>query len=392
MNSLFSEEQILIQDSARKFLRASCPSDLVRRIAESDLGYSPELWQEMSRLGWLGLTLPEAHGGSESGFSEVAILCEELGRACLPSPFIPSVILAGHCLLEAASEARKQSVLPGLVSGKTILTLAIDDVTSSAEPDLSAVASASGDGTYRISGRAMFVPYAHIADFILLPCRPDDPLAPARKTSLFLVDTQSPGLSIRVMSTTQAEKLCEVAFQDLTVRKEQLVGENRDVWPIVRSALRRATIAKCAEMTGGAQAVLDMVKDYACERRQFGRPIGSFQAIQHHCADMLVALNGCRAITYKAARLIDEDMASDAIVACAKAWCNDAYRRIVSLGHQVLGGIGYCVEHDMPLYFRHARGAEVMYGDTAHHLETIESHLFDDPDRFFQMCQGGEEL
>lgn len=330
----------------------------------------------MAELGWMGLTIPEGYGGYGGSFLDVVVLLEEMGRACLPGPYFSSNVLAGQCLLSAAREDQKQAFFPGIVAGKIILSLAVDEEKSVLHPAGIELAATPNQNGYTLSGRKMFVPYAHVANYILIACRTGHSSNAANNISLFIIDTDAPGLSIHPLSTTCIDTLCEVVLEKVTLRADQLVGEAGTAWPTLQSVFDRAAIAKCAEMTGGAQRVLDMVVTYACEREQFGRPIGSFQAIQHHCANMLVDLEGCRWITYKAASMIDKALEHHTQAAMAKAWCNEAYRRIITLGHQVLGGIGYCEEHDMSLYFRQARGAEAMCGDTAHHLETVAAQLF----------------
>lgn len=381
MDISFTQEQELIRDNARKFLARSCSSAVARTIRADQKGHSPRLWQDIAELGWMGLTTPETYGGCSGKFLDLVVLLEEMGRVCLPGPYLSCVVSAGYCLLAAASEDQKQAFFPGIAAGEIILSLAIDEEKPASRPDEIEFTATPDQNGYRLSGRKMFVPYAHVSDYILVACRTGHSPIARNDISLFFIEANTPGVSIRCLSTTCLDVLCTIDFNEVSLDADQIVGEPGSAWPALQESFDKAAIAKCAEMIGGAQRVLDMVVAYASERKQFGRPIGSFQAVQHHCANMLVNLDGCRWVTYKAASMIDQGANYHAQVGMTKAWCNEAYRRIIALGHQVLGGIGYCEEHDMSLYYRQARGAEIMFGDTAHHLETVATQLFDQPDK-----------
>lgn len=293
----FSEEQEMLRTSARDFLTTECPTDLVKEMAEDEVGYKPEMWAKMAELGWMGLAFPEEYDGMGMTFLDLAVLLEEMGRACLPGPFFSTVVLAGFTVLEAGSEQQKKDILSKIASGEAIATLAITE--PSASYDASAItvkAVADGDG-YVISGTKLFVENAHIADYIIVATRTREGGAPEDGITLFVVDGKAPGITTTLLRTISGSKQCEVSFDSVKLPKASVLGEVDKGWPAVDKVLEKAAAAKCAEMVGGAQATLDMSVAYAKERIQFGRPIGSFQAIQHHCANMLTDVDGSRFIT-----------------------------------------------------------------------------------------------
>jgi alkylation response protein AidB-like acyl-CoA dehydrogenase len=371
----FSEEQEMLRTSARDFLTTECPTDLVKEMAEDEVGYKPEMWAKMAELGWMGLAFPEEYDGMGMTFLDLAVLLEEMGRACLPGPFFSTVVLAGFTILEAGSEQQKKDILSKIASGEAIATLAITE--PSASYDASAItvkAVADGDG-YVISGTKLFVENAHIADYIIVAARTREGGAPEDGITLFVVDGKAPGITTTLLRTISGSKQCEVSFDSVKLPKASVLGEVDKGWPAVDKVLEKAAAAKCAEMVGGAQATLDMSVAYAKERIQFGRPIGSFQAIQHHCANMLTDVDGSRFITYQAVWKLSEGLPASMEVSMAKAWTNDAYRRVTQLGHQIHGGIGFCMDHDMPLYFKAAKTAESLFGTSDWHREKVAQEL-----------------
>jgi alkylation response protein AidB-like acyl-CoA dehydrogenase len=221
----------------------------------------------------------------------------------------------------------------------------------------------------------MFVPDANTADCMLVVARTKKSSDPEDGVSIFLVDARSAGLKVTPLLTLGRDKLCEVTFKDVKVPADNLVGKLNGGWPVVKSLLRKAAVCKAAEMVGGAQASLDMAVSYAKERVQFNRPIGSFQAIQHYCANMVTDVDGSRFITYKAAWTESEGLPSDMEVSMAKAWTSDAFKRVAVLAHQIFGAIGFTMDHDMHLYFRRAKAGEIAYGDADFHRENVAVQL-----------------
>jgi alkylation response protein AidB-like acyl-CoA dehydrogenase len=371
----FSEEQEMLRTTARDFLTNECPAELVKQLAEDEKGYSPEMWKKMAELGWMGLTFPEEYDGMGMTFLDLVVLLEEAGRACLPGPYFSTVVLAGYTIMEAASEEQKKELLTKIANGDLIVTLAVTEPSARYEPDAITVKASPDKDDYVINGTKLFVPDANIADYIICVARTKDGTSPEEGLTLFLVDAKSPGISTTLLKTIAGDKQCEVTFEDVRVPKENIIGELDKGWPVVEKVLEKATVGLCAQMVGGAQKTLDMSVEYAKERVQFGRPIGSFQAIQHYCANMVTDVDGSKYITYEAAWKVSEGLPATMEVSMAKAWVSEAYRRVTLLGHQIHGAIGFCEDHDMPLYFKRAKGSEPTFGDADFHREMVAKQL-----------------
>ena len=358
-----SEEQEMLKELARDFLQKECPKRLVRQLDESDEGYSSELWHKMAELGWMGLVFPEKYGGSERNFLDLTILLEEMGYNIVPGPFFSTVVLGGLTVLTAGSKEQKMEFLPKIASGEMILSLALTEPTASYDAASVKTKAIARNGEYVIKGTKLFVLNANVADYILCVARTKQAKNPENGITLFLVDAKSPGVKCTLLKTLARDKQCEVVFDNVTVSEKSIVGKRDKGWPIVKDVLQKATVAKCAEMVGGAQAALDMAVNYAKERVQFGRPIGSFQAIQHYCANMATDVSGSRFITYKAAWKVSEGLPLALDIAIAKAWASESYGRVTLSAHQIFGAIGFTMDHDIHLYYRQAKAAEIIFGD-----------------------------
>jgi alkylation response protein AidB-like acyl-CoA dehydrogenase len=370
-----SEEQEMIRSTARKFLEKECPSKLVREMEEDGKGYSVDLWHKMAELGWMALPLSGKYGGYGCSFLDLAILLEEMGRACLPSPFIPTVVLGGLTILDMGSEEQKSKFLPGISKGDTILTLALLEPSDSYEPSAILCQAIAHENGYLITGNKLFVSDAQIADYFMVATITTNSIKAEHGITLFLVDANSPGISYTPLKTMAGDKQCEVNFDNVKVPHESVLGEVGGAWKGIKRMLERASIAKCAEMVGGAQQVLEMTVDYAKQRVQFGRPIGSFQAIHHYCANMATDVDASRFNTYHAAWMIDEGLPCSNEIAIAKAWVSEAYYRITMLSHQIYGAIAWTKDLDLELYIRRAKAAEVAFGNADFHREVIAQGL-----------------
>ncbi len=374
----FSDEQEMLRDSAREFLAGECPMTYVRQMMDDERGYSDEQWKKMAALGWTGLIVPEAHGGAGLGMVDMIVVLEEMGRVVMPGPFFASTILGGVALDLGGSAEQKQRYLPSLASGDIVATLA--QVEESGRWDAEGIGfAAQRDGSgFRLKGTKLFVHDAHNADLLIVPARTSG--AGERGVTLFLVDT-SDGVSTRVLKTMdQTRKLCEVTI-DTAVDGAAILGEVDRGWELLDRLVDVAKVALCAEMCGGAQRVLDMSVEYAKVREQFGKPIGSFQAIQHKCADMMVQVESAKSATYYAAWAVANQVPEAHLAACmAKAYCSDAYREVAGDGIQIHGGIGFTWEHDMHLYFKRAKGSEVTFGDATWNRELVAQVVLDRPE------------
>jgi alkylation response protein AidB-like acyl-CoA dehydrogenase len=372
----FSQEQELLRQTARSFLEKECPTGFVRRMMDDPAGTTDEFWGKLAELGWLGLIYPEAHGGVGLGLVDLTVILEEMGRAVMPGPFFSTVLLGGLAVLDAGSEAQKAAWLPRIAAGEARATLAL--LEESARWDAAGVAVTAKPGKgggFVLSGTKLFVPDGHATDLLVVAARTARPTKedPSHGVSLFLVPADRKGLTRTLLPTMdQTRKLAEVALARVEVGPDALLGPLHQAWPVVTRVLDQAAVALCAEMCGGAQKVLDLSTDYAKGRVAFGRPIGAYQAVKHKCADMLVAVENAKSITYYAAWAADQ-RAPDAPLAAsmAKAFVSDAYRRVAGDGIQVHGGIGFTWEHDLHLYFKRAKGSEVAFGDATLHRERV---------------------
>ena len=372
----FTESQQMLKNSAREFLEQECPYTYVREMEESEQGYTSEMWRKLAELGWLGLAFPEELGGTGGDILDLCIVLEEMGRALLPGPFFSSVVLAGLTILEAGSEVQKREFLPKIADGDLIATLAVTE--PSARWDAGGIqdvkAIRRGD-EFVLNGTKLFVQNAHASDYLVVAARTRRAANPERGVTLLIVPTNAPGISQTLLKTIASDRQSEVTFKNVKVPARAVLGSPGEGWSIVRRALQRAAAAKSCEMVGGAERVLEMTVEYVKERIQFGRPIGSFQAIQHHCANMTVDVEGARYIAYQAAWALAQGQEPASEVAAAKAWVSDASRRVCALAHQCHGAIGFTKEYDLQLFTRRAKAGELLYGDADFHRETVAAAL-----------------
>lgn len=348
----------------------------VRRLMEDETGHSPELWQQMAQLGWQGLILPEEYGGAGFDFVDLIVLLEEMGRVVLPGPFLSTAVYAAVTLLDAGTDEQKRRWLPGIASGRSLATVAHMEPNGRWDADgIEATATQDG-GSYRIDGTKLFVPDGHVADLLIVAARTPGSTR-SDGVTLFCVERDAPGLSVTpLQSMDQTRRLAEVKLDGVVVDGGARLGELGAGWRTLERLSDRAKVALCAEMCGGAQRVLDMSVEYAKVREQFGKPIGSFQAIQHKCADMMVQVESAKSATYYAAWAVAGDVDDAPLAAAmAKAYCSDAYRVVAGEGIQIHGGIGFTWEHDMHIYFKRAKSSEVSFGDGAWNRELVAQQI-----------------
>jgi len=372
MDLSFSEEQEMLWKSARDFLANKVPKTLVREMEEDERGYVPEVWKEMADLGWIGLPFPEEFGGGGFSFLDLVVLMEEMGRACLPGPFLSTVVLGGMPVAEWGTDAQKKEILPKLCSGELRMTLALTE--PSARYDAQSVqvkATAEGDN-YVIDGTKLFVNDANVADMMVVAARTS---AGVDGITLFLVDAKSPGISMQLLSTMAGDKQSEVTFDKVKVSKANVLGKVDGGWEMLKKVVQWAALAKSAEMMGGAQQVLEMTIEYAKDRVQFDRPIGSFQIIQHYLADMSIDVDSSRVSLHKAAWLLSEGLPCTREISVIKGWLSEAYRRVAATSHQIHGAIGFTKDHDLELYFRRAKAGELFFGDADYHREIVAQEI-----------------
>ncbi|MGB2694989.1 MAG: acyl-CoA dehydrogenase family protein [Dehalococcoidia bacterium] len=371
-----SEEQEMLKNFARDFLEKECPEKHVREMEEDEQGYSPELWKKMAEQGWQGLIVPDQYGGTGMGFIDLIILVEEFGRALVPGPFIPTAVGGAIALLEAGSDEQKKQYLPKIASGEHIWTLAFTEPSARFDAEgIELEAKASGDD-FVLNGTKLFTRDAHVSDYMTVAARTKKGKNAEEGITLFIVDSKSAGISHTTLKTIAADKQCEVKFENVKVAKANVLGEVDKGWATYQRIARKGTVLECAYLVGLAQKDFEISVQYAKDRIQFGRPIGSFQAIQHKAADMVTDVDGARFIMYKAAWSVAEgEPEADLDVHMAKAWCSEATRRVVAHGQQIHGGIGFTKEYVIQLYFRRQKGSELAWGDGDYHREKVADKL-----------------
>jgi alkylation response protein AidB-like acyl-CoA dehydrogenase len=312
-------------------------------------------------------------GGS---FLDLTVLLSEMGYYCMPGPFFSTVVLGGLAILEAATKAQKAHILPALSLGKKILSLAWVEQDGTYVPEGIKLSAALQGQEYILSGTKLFVPYAHVADTLICVARTGQPSREQNAgLTLFLMDAQQQGIHIEPLDTMAGDKQSEVIFENVAVSKDNILGQPNRGWPVLKKVLQMSAVAKCAEMVGGAQCAMDMAVPYIKGREQFGRPVGSFQAIQHHCANMLTYADTLKFMTYQAAWRISEGLPFEKEASMCKAWGSDSYRKLVALAHQVIGGMGFMEEYDLQLYFKQAKAAEQILGDPDFHREMVAQEM-----------------
>ncbi|MBW2595939.1 MAG: acyl-CoA/acyl-ACP dehydrogenase [Deltaproteobacteria bacterium] len=378
MDFTYTEEQRMMKDAAHGFLGKVCPNvEWYLEMDKDEKGYTDELWQGMAELGWMGIAFPEEYGGIGGDFLDLIVLLEEMGYKAVPGPFLSSVILGGYTILEAGSEDQKQEFLAKISTGELVMTMALTEPgTTRFDPFLiETEAKENGDG-YIINGTKLFVSDANVSDYMIVAARTVGNKLSRDGITLFIVDSKSAGIEMSLLKTVAGDKQCEVVFNDVKIPKANVLGKINEGAAVIEKTLQKAAVGKSAEMLGGCHRVMEISVAYAKERVQFGKPIGMFQAIQHHCANMKMATEQSIFITYKAAWMIANDMEeAPKFAAVAKTWVSDAYKKVALIGHQIFGGTGYIIEHEMPIYSRRAKAGEYAFGNPNYQRDLIATRI-----------------
>jgi alkylation response protein AidB-like acyl-CoA dehydrogenase len=359
-----TETQQVLKNSAREFLAGEAPIAEVRRLMETDTAYDERLWGKLVEQGWLGIIIPEEYGGMGLGLVELAAAMEEMGRALLPGPYL-ATLLATAAIEASGNGAARSKYLPAIAGGRKA-TLALLEKDASWDPDAVRL-PLNTDG---LQGTKLFVSDAAVADFIVCAARRGSELV------LAVVTAGAPGLSLQPMPAIDGtRRLYAAAFDNVDA---EVIASGAAARAAVERALDVATVALAAEMVGGMQRVLEITVEYAKTRKQFGKPIGQYQAVQHMCADMLVWTESSRSAAYYAAWALNEALPeAAAAVSVAKAYASDAYREVGNRGIQVHGGMGFTWENDVHLYYRRAKASEICFGDAIYHRERIARLVID---------------
>jgi len=369
-----TEEQEELRATVRRFLEDRAPMTEVRRLMDTSTGYDREVWSRMGgQLGLQGLHIPEEYGGQGFTVVELALVLEEMGRALLCAPFLASACLAASAILHGATEEQRRALLPGIASGEVVATLALAEESGRWDDGGIALQAWPDGGGFRLEGTKSFVVDGHIADRVVVAGRRPGSSGP-EGVSLFLVEGDAAGLERSLLPTLDPTR--RLARLRLSGVRATLLGEEGSAWPALTTVLREAAVCLAAEAAGGARRCLESAVEYAKVRIQFDRPIGSFQALKHLCADLLLDVEQATSAAYHAARAAAEGAAELPVVASiAKACCTETYTRAATESIHIHGGIGFTWEHDAHLHLRRARSSEVLFGDPAHHRELVAREM-----------------
>ena len=374
MDFAFSDEQEEFRTTLQRFFEEKAPSTEVRRLMETSEGYDPAVWKQMAEeLGLQGIHLPEEYGGQGFGFLELGIVLEEMGRVLLPSPFYATVCLAANAILNAGDQAQKQALLPGIAAGETLATLALcEDSGRFDAAGITLEVVPEGEGC-RLDGHKSFVIDGQVADCLVVVAR----LAGSTGTdgiTLVTVRSNDPGVAATPLETM--DEIRKQARIEFSGARGEILGEQGKGWPPLAKTLDQANIMLAAEMLGASQKCLEMAVEYAKVRMQFARPIGSFQAIKHKAAEVLLEIELAKSAGYYSWWVADEreeELAEAASV--AKSVCADTFLLAAAEGIQIHGGIGFTWEHDAHLYLKRAKGSEILFGDATAHRARLATQL-----------------
>jgi alkylation response protein AidB-like acyl-CoA dehydrogenase len=380
MDTMLAEDEKMVRETARKFLEAECRTTLVRAMENDAKGYPPDLWRRAAELGWQGMALPEKYGGSGLPLLYLGLVLEEVGRALAPLP-LHSTMVTALTLARQASEDLRETVLPGVVAGDTVLTWAFSERDPRLLPETVQTWAVADGEDFVINGAKLFVDNYVVADHCLVACRTADASTDNAGLSLFLVDTKSPGLSHVPLITLAKDKQSEVRFSNVRVSKRNLIGVLHQGAPIVERMLDEATALLCAQILGATRKDFEMAVEWSKFRKAFGQPIGAFQSLQHMCADMLLWIDGGNLLTYEALWKMDQGMPASVEVSQAKAFCNEKCLAVVRNCQCIHGGIGFMMEFDLQLWYRRVGAWTMRLGTTFEHRARIARALLDSPGR-----------
>ena len=377
MEFSFSEDQAELRRAARRFLEVASSEERVRTAMETEQGYDSATWEQLSEeLAWTALTIPEEYGGLGMSYLDLHPLMEEMGRALLCSPFFSTICLGANALLLGGSDTQKERHLPGIAAGETTVTLAYAERNNQVDAEnVEATYSRSGSG-YTLRGKKSYVLDGHTADLLIVAARSEQSKG-AEGVSLFLVPSDAEGVRRAWLPTMdQTRRLAAIELGDVAVPTDALLGEEGRGWELCQRTLDLARIALAAEQVGAAEMCLEMSVDYAKVRKQFGRPIGSFQAIKHKCADMLMMIESARSAAFYASALAAQgDSDLEEAASSAKAFCSDTFFHCAAENIQIHGGIGFTWEHPAHMYFKRAKATEVLFADPSSHRERVARRM-----------------
>ncbi len=378
MDVLLNDDETLIVDSAREFLTGECPTTLVRAMEVDALGYSKELWAKVAELGWQGMCMPEKVGGSNMPLVYLGLVLREAGRALAPLP-LHSTAVASLAIARDGSETQQETYLPDVVAGKSVLTWALTESDPRFVAEAVQMSARAQGDHFVLDGVKLFVDNFPAADYCLVVARTVAGSKGAQGLTLFIVDAKAKGISQKALITLAKDQQSEVTFRGVSVPKANVIGTVGEAWPIVERMLDRGTALLCAQMVGATRKDVEMAIEYAKFRTAFGQPIGSFQSVQHTCADMQIWVDGGEMLTFEALWKMDQGLPASVEVSQAKAFCNEKCEAAVRNSQAIHGGIGFMMEFDLQLWFRRVSAWTMRMGTSFEHRARIAHALIDIP-------------
>ncbi len=377
MDMELSQEQEMLRKSAQDFLARECPTTVVRKLEESPLGYSPDMWKKMADLGWLGIPFPDTYGGLGGSAIDLVVLNKELGRAICPSPYLSTVVLSGGAILAAGSDAQKRDILPKIVEGKAIVAFAFQEPSRYYDPrGISTTANKQGTG-WVISGSKMFIEFDENANYYLVTARTSKTADVNKGLTMFLVDAKAAGISRTRLLTMARDPESEIKFNNVAVPASAVVGEVGNAWSVLEKVIDKGIVTFAGYMVGSSEKIHQMAIEYSKTRVQFGRPIGAFQSIQHYMAQNITEIFAADSFTYYTAWAVDSGNATKELIAKCKAFVGDTYRNSGFIGTQIFGGIGTAVESDTTLFLRRCKQAQLQMGDSGFYEDIVAAEILD---------------
>ncbi len=374
MDITLDDDQTMLQETALKFAKSALTQAQIRKLEESETGFDEAVWQEMAQMGWVGAAFPEEYGGAGVGSTELGLIVEALGQSAIPSPLFSTVIEAGMLMLRAGSTTQKSEWLPAIAEGNAVLTTALLEPGGQIGSEHIQTTLARRGNGFELSGTKLFVRDAKRADQIICAARsgrsPD-------AITLVMVSPKESGVQLQRLRAAGGESLWEVKFDGVEISSDQIIGEIDGGWPHLQELILRGAAFKASELVGIGQASLDLTLDYAKTRIQFGKPIGSFQGVHHHCAEMYRDLVVCRLLAWQGNSTLGLRE-----VAIAKAKTSAAVPGITRIAHQVHGAIAYYRDYPLELFYHRAIAAMAAYGDAAYHRRVLADLLKNNMNEF----------
>ena len=375
MDFTLTDDQKMLVETVQNFTKKESPVDRVRKIRENPIGWDKNVWRQMGELGWLGVPFEEGLGGIGGTFVDAGLIVEQLGTTLVPEPYVPSVLVAGLTIAKSGSNEQKQKYIPPMIEGKTSLALAYAEQNGRYDVAHVETRAEKSGGDYKLSGKKVWVLNGQAADHVLVSARTSGGARDANGVSLFVVDKGAPGLTVTPVNCMDSHKAAIVALDGVKVGKAALVGPEGGAAPILERAQDYGAAASCCEGSGINGAVLQMTRDYLCEREQFGVKIGSFQALQHRLVDMFVEVQLSKSTAILGMIRVDSDDEAERkrAVSTAKKQLSKGGFFVTRQGIQLHGGIGVTDEHNVGLYFKRMQILNALYGDEEHHVGRFAS-------------------